>query len=135
MKERECGKLSNKAKILGILTVCLIFVCICTVCLRFQDKTDEISFDRDDIELKTAVFEDGVIRSKEVSDDYTFTTKPFILPAGTYLTEIVYMSSAPGYAIVQGNNDCTFNIDMPVTYGEDRIITDKHLALVVGTDK
>lgn len=135
MKEREYGKLSNKAKILGILTVCLIFVCVCTLCLKLQDRTDEITFDSNDIELKTAVYEDGVIRSKEASDDYIFTTKPFILPAGTYLTEIVYTASAPGYAVVQGNNDCVFNIDMPATYGEERIIASKHLILTVGTDK
>ena len=135
MKEKEYGKLSNKAKVLGILTVCLIFVCVCLICLRYQNRTNQIVFKENDMELKTAYALDGNIRSETVSEDYSFSTKPFILPAGKYMIEMVYMSSAPGYICVQGNNDCVFNIDLPVTYGENRIITDGHLSLVMGTDK
>ena len=137
MKEKKYGKLSNKAKALGILTVCLIFVCVCAICLRLQNRTNQIVFGEKNLELKTAYAIDGNIRSEapSESEDNTFATKPFILPAGDYMIELVYMSSAPGYIYVQGNNDCVFSIDLPVTYGENQIITDGHLSLVVGTDK
>ncbi len=135
MKEEHYGQLSDRAKRLGILIVCLIFVCVCAACLYFQDKTDEIVFDQDSIELKTAFFENGILQSDAPSDDYIFATDPFVLPAGTYRIELIYMSSAPGYITVQGNNDCVFNIDLPVTYGEDHVISDEHLTLLMGTDK
>ncbi len=135
MKEKQYGQLSKRAKILGILTVCLIFVFISLICLRLQRNVNVLVFDEGNIELKTSVIEDGIIRSETMSSDYTFATRPFILPAGTYMIELVYMSSAPGSVSVQGNNDCVFNIELPVTYGEDRVITDGRLALVAGTDK
>ena len=130
----EC-RLNNRQKTVGILVICLIFSFVLIVCLRLQNKTHTYDFDLKNLELKTAVFNDGSIISEEAGEDYTFATKPFVLPTDRYRLEIEYISSAEGIALVQGNNDCVFEIQMPPTYGEKNIITNDHLILSHGTDR
>ena len=127
--------LSNKQKALGIFIICLIFICLTVICAKKQSQTYSYDFDLRDIELKTAVFEDGCITSNEASSDYNFATKPLVLPSNAYKIEITYRSDVPAYAVVQGNNDCVFDIQFPHTYGADQTIVDEHMILPHGTDK
>lgn len=127
--------LSNKQKALGIFIICLIFICLTVICAKKQSRTYSYEFNLRDIELKTAVYEDGFITSNEASSDYSFATKPLVLPSNAYKIEITYRSDVPAYAVVQGNNDCVFDIQFPPTYGADQTIVDEHLILPHGTDK
>lgn len=128
-------RLSSTQKILGIFIVCLVFACFAAICMYNQHKTYRYDFDLNRIELKTAVYEDGCIRSGEISPDYAFATKPFILPSDAYKIEITYTSDAAGYVMVQGNNDCVFDVQLPATYGSVQTIVDEHLILPHGTDR
>ena len=135
MKGDVLCRLSHKQQKLGILIVCLIFICITLFCLKEQKNTYLYNFDLKHAELKTAVFQDEVIKSSEVSDDCFMASKPFILPTGGYTVWITYASTASGSVLVQGNNDCVFDIQLPSTQGEIRTITDERLVLPHGTDK
>ena len=135
MKGDKEYRLNGRQKVLGILVVCLVFVAVAGFCMHEQKKTCRYDFDFKDIELKTAVYEDGSIISGEISSDYAFATKPFILPTDEYKMEITYSSDAAGYAVVQGNNDCVFDIQLPATYGQLQTIVDEHLILPHGTDR
>ncbi|MCR4740274.1 MAG: hypothetical protein K5886_08460 [Lachnospiraceae bacterium] len=134
MKNRELGKLNKRTKTIGITVIILIYICICAVCINLQNRSYEIRFDKTGIELNTAEILDGRILSKEISD-YTFKTKPFILPTGDYLISITYSSTADGAALVQGNNDCVFDIHLPSTGGAEQTLTDARMILPIGTDK
>ena len=127
--------LSNKQKALGIFIICLIFICMTVICVKKQSRTYSYDFNLRDIELKTAVYEDGCITSNEVASDYSFATKPFVLPSNAYKIEMTYRSDTPAYAVVQGNNDCVFDIQFPPTYGADQTVIDEHMILPHGTDK
>ncbi len=135
MKEKNYGKLSKKARIIAIAVVCVIFAFVCVTCLNLQKKTNEIIFHDHDVELNSAVLRDDTIVSTEETEDYTFKTKPFILPAGNYLILLRYASTAGGSVLVQGSNDCVFNLELPATDGNDQTITDDRLILPMGTDK
>ena len=127
--------LSNKQKVLGIFIICLLFICLTVICAKKQSRTYSYDFNLRDIELKTAVYEDGCITSNEVASDYSFATKPFVLPSNAYKIEMTYRSDTPAYAVVQGNNDCVFDIQFPPTYGADQTVVDEHMILPHGTDK
>lgn len=127
--------LSNKQKALGIFIVCLIFICLTVICAKKQSQTYSYVFNLRDAELKTAVYEDGCITSNTAASDYCFATKSFILPSNAYRIEITYRSDVSAYAVVQGNNDCVFDIRFSPTYGEELTVTDEHLILPHGTDK
>ena len=127
--------LSNKQKIIGIFIICLIFVCVAFYCLNIRDKNKAVVFSLNEFELKTAEIIDGVICSHGSSDDFVFDTQPFILPSGNYRIEVTYSSTAEARVLVQGNNNCTYNIELPITGGTDNTLTDEKLILPIGTDK
>ena len=127
--------LSNKQKIIGIFIICLIFVCVAFYCLNIRDKNKAVVFSLNEFELKTAEILDGVICSHGSSDDFVFDTQPFILPSGNYRIEVTYSSTAEARVLVQGNNNCTYNIELPITGGTDNTLTDEKLILPIGTDK
>ena len=135
MKEDVVYRLTNKQKIIGILFVCLFFAYITSVCLKRQKETYEYVFDPGNLELKTAAVDGNIIRSSGASDDFVFATRPFILPAGGYTLSITYASTAEGSVTVQGNNDCVFDMVLPVTYGDLNTISDERLILPGGTDR
>ena len=131
----EYYKLSNRNKIIAIIVVITIFICTAAVCLKLENRTYDYTFNLKDMEFKTAEFIDGEVHSGKSSEDYIFATKPFILPPEGYVIEIIYTSSADGSVLVQGNNDCVFDIQLPPTYGEEHVITDARLILPNGTDR
>ncbi|MCR5507298.1 MAG: hypothetical protein K6F34_01290 [Lachnospiraceae bacterium] len=135
MKPDEVIVLSKRQKRLGIPLVCLIFIFVLSVCFIKYRKTDVYSFDLKDCELKSAVLEDGGIRSAGASDDFYFATRPFFLPEGGYTLLITYSSTTDSRVLVQGNNDCVFDITLPATAGETETVTDGRLILPHGTDK
>ena len=135
MKEDVVYRLTKKQQQIGILAVCLFFVCAAIWCLRKQKETYEYVFMPTGLELKTATIEDGIIHSEEAGEDYAFATKPFILPAGGYTLSISYASTAEGSILAQANNDCVFDIWLPVTGGTLQTITDERLILPGGTDR
>lgn len=128
-------RMSKKQKFLGILIVCLIFICLTVTCLIRQKNTNVYNFNLKELELKTSVYDDGIIRSDHAADDFFCATRPFILPTGGYTIWITYASDAPGSVLVQGNNDCVFDIQLPSTGGRLETVTDERLILPQGTDK
>ncbi|MBO4901871.1 MAG: hypothetical protein J5518_03685 [Lachnospiraceae bacterium] len=85
--------------------------------------------------MKTAFADGDSYVSTEEFSDYSFRTKPFILPSGNYSVLIEYTSDCDGSAMVQGNNNCVFTIDLPATGGSTETLTDDRLILPTGTDK
>jgi hypothetical protein len=128
-------KLTAGQKCVGILIVCLLFCCLTIYCLRQQELTYEYVCDRDALEYKSAFMDNGFIHTNEVTDDYAFATHPIILPSGKYTIDVTFVSTASGTLLVQGNNDCVFDIQLPTTYGAEQIVSDQHLILPLGTDR
>ncbi|MCR5355879.1 MAG: hypothetical protein K6E63_00595 [Lachnospiraceae bacterium] len=135
MKTDKVYRLGNKEKIIGIFLICLVFVFTAILCMSRKDQNKIIVFAPQEIELKTAKITDGAIRSYAPSDDFVFDTQPFILPSGNYHIDITYSSTAEADVLVQGNNNCTFSIELPVTGGTENTITNDLLILPIGTDK
>ena len=135
MQEKQIGKLNRRTKAIAILGVGLFFMTASILSLRFQPSANEVIFTEKDIEVKEGKTENGAIVSDAVTAEGICKTKPFILPDGNYKISLTYASTASGEALVQGNNDCVFTIDLPATGGEDTTILDERLILPAGTDK
>ncbi len=131
---KEC-KLTIGQKCVGILIVCLLFCCFSAYCIKQAENTYEYICDSNSMELKSAFLDNGYLHTNEVTEDYAFASHPIILPSGKYVIEITFVSTAPGALIVQGNNDCVFDIQLPVTYGEEQTVSDQHLVLPLGSDR
>ena len=135
MMEDVVYRLTHRQQRIGIIAVCLFLISVLIWCYKKQEETYEYVFAPSGLELKSVELKDGLIQSDSASDDYVLATKPFILPAGGYTISITYSSAVDIDVLVQGNNDCVFNIYMPATYGEVGTITDEHLILPCGTDR
>ena len=127
--------LSKKGKRAGFIAVGFLFLLTVLWCLRRQAETYDYTFDLEKLDLKTASCEDGFIRAEASDDDYSFATSPFFLPPGGYILELSYSADVPSTMAVQGNNNCIFDIELPETGGEIRIVSDARLILPIGTDR
>ncbi len=126
--------LSKRAKIAGLTAVCCLFLLTVFICLRKEADTYDYTFDLEKLELKEASFTDGYLMAEASSDDYSFATRPFVLPVGDYVLELTYSADVPSTVVVQGNNNCVFDIGLPETGGEIQSVTDTRLVLPNGTD-
>ena len=127
--------LGNKERTAGLITVCCLFLLTVIICLKKETKTYDYTFDLSRQNLAAASVEDGYVSALPSSDDYSFATVPFILPAGGYILELSYSSDVASVLTVQGGNDCVFDIDLPETGMEVSTITDGRLIIPVGTDR
>ena len=129
-------KLNHKEKMAGIVLVCCLFAFIAIFCLKKEAQTYDYTFPLQNFEVKNAaLMPEGFIRSFGPDEDYNFSTPAFILPIGDYVLEITYAADTEGELLVQGNNDCVFNIHLSPTGGELQTITHAGLSLPNGTDR
>ncbi len=136
MTEDRRYLLTGRQKVIGIVMICIAFVLVSAFCLYKEKQTYSYEFKVKELELKEAYIEDGAVCSNAPSDDYIMSAGPMLLPSGGYTIEITYMSDGDNHAMVQGNNDCVFDIQLPATYGELQTVSDEtRLILPHGTDK
>ncbi len=129
----EARILNKKEKAAGLIVICCLFLVTVFVCIKKEKETYDYSFDLSKMSLYSAVFEDGHIHSKAPGDDYGFSSEPFILPPGKYVIDIAYSAEAASSLLVQGNNNCVFDIQLPP--GDDLTVSDDRLILPEGTDR
>ena len=103
----------KRGKKIGILAVCVVFVMAAVFCLWKQRAADRYSFPLENMEQKTGYLSEGEVpslRSDSISEDFFAATPRFLLPEGDYVLEILYSSTASGSLLVQGNNNCVFEM-------------------------
>lgn len=126
----------NLKKAAGIFIVCLFFLFMTAAGLKMNAQSYDYSFDLSHLELREAYLSgEGTVRAEGPGEDYNFTTPSFILPAGEYTVEVSYSCDTEGKLLVQGNNDCVFDIVLEPTDKASVTLTDDRLKLPNGTDR
>ena len=129
---------SRRGKRIGILAVCVVFVCAAVFCLWKQRAASLYSFPLENMEQKTGYLSQGEVpslRSDTPSENFFAATPRFLLPEGDYVLEVLYSSTAAGSLLVQGNNNCVFEMELPPTNGMPQTASSAQLKLPIGTDR
>ncbi len=133
--EGKVCTLSPLMKAVGIGIICLLFACMSFFCLSRHNGAYYYNFTPESYDMKTASPDGTSVVASYNPDDYSFSTNSFMLPAADYMLNVVYSSTVDAAVLVQGNNDCVFEVILPNTYGASLTMTDARLKLPHGTDK
>ena len=127
--------LTNFLVIIGALFVLVI---MCNFFLKADQNSKIYHFDLNAFDLKSAEYQqdsNAISLETRTDSDYCAVTPIFLLQKGKYDIHITYSSTIDSHVLVQGSNNCVFEISLPASNGKTETITNSQMELINGTDK